>query len=352
MSSPVQARSWVEVDLHRIAANYRSIAAALHQSPASGTGIEIMPVVKSDAYGHGMVAVARTLAAEGARWFAVSSFEEGLELRASGVAQRILVMADQGYDAQRHAGLTPVIHSLDELPPVPYHLKVDTGMHRLGVLATPEQIALRVRGTPLEGLMTHFASSSDFTSPQTRDQQRRFDEVLAALDQRPPYLHASSTNPLHFGIRSAWGNLVRPGLALYGYVSAPKGTAPGQLLDVRPALTWKARVIAVKEVPAGAKIGYGGMFVAPQPMRLAIVGAGYADGLSRRLSNKNRFVGAISMDVSTIDISDSPGIRPGDAITLLDEHYDARAMARDAGVIAYSILTGISARVKHVYLNA
>ncbi|MCX6596543.1 MAG: alanine racemase [Acidobacteria bacterium] len=349
MSAPVQARSWVEVDLHRIATNYRAIATALRQNPAAAAGIEIMPVVKSDAYGHGMVPVARTLAAEGARWFGVSSFEEGLELRASDVAQRILVMADHGFDAQRHSGLTPVIHSLDEIPTAPYHLKVDTGMHRLGVLANAQEIAARVRGTTLEGLMTHFASSSDFTSPQTRDQQRRFDAVLAALDQPPPYLHSSSTNPLHFGLSSAWGNLVRPGLALYGYVSAPKGSAPSHLLDVRPALTWKARVIAVKEVPAGAKIGYGGMFVAPKPMRIAIVGAGYADGLSRRLSNKNRFVGAISMDVSTIDISDSPGIRPGDAITLLDEHYDARAMARDAGVIAYSVLTGISARVQHVY---
>ena len=352
MTAPVPNRSWVEVDLNRIAHNYRVIEAALQRHRPDNAPVEIMPVVKSDAYGHGMVAVARTLAAQGARWFAVSSFEEGLELRASGVAQRILVMADQGYHPQRHSGLTPVIHSLDEIPDVPYHLKVDTGMHRLGVLAPAAEIAARVRGTQLEGLMTHFASSSDFTSPQTRDQQQRFDEVRAALDQPPPYLHASSTNPLHFGLRAAWGNLVRPGLALYGYVSAAKGTAPGQLLDVRPALTWKARVIAVKEVPAGAKIGYGGMFVAPKPMRLAIVGAGYADGLSRRLSNKNRFAGAISMDVSTIDISDSGGIRPGDAITLLDEHYDARAMARDAGVIAYSILTGISARVKHVYLGA
>ncbi len=350
-SSPLSHRSWVEVDLRRIAQNYQAIRSCLEQQ-AAGQAIELMPVVKSDAYGHGMVAVARTLAAEGARWFAVSSFEEGLELRASGVAQRVLVMADQGYNAQLHDGLTPVIHSLDDIPAVPYHLKIDTGMHRLGVLASAAEIAARVEGTPLEGVMTHFASSSDFTSAQTERQQEQFNAAIAALPCRPQYIHASSTNPLHFGMSAAWGNLVRPGLALYGYVSDAKGSAPHRLLQVRPALRWKARVIAVKNVPAGARIGYGGTFVAAHPMRLAIVGAGYADGLSRRLSNKSQFVGAISMDVSTINITDSPNIRPGDAVTLLDEHYDARAMARDAGVIAYSVLTGISARVKHVYLNA
>jgi alanine racemase len=134
-------------------------------------------------------------------------------------------------------------------------------------------------------------------------------------------------------------------------VSGAKGVAPGKLLDVAPALTWKARVIAVKDVPQGARIGYGGTFVAPRPMRLAIVGAGYADGLSRRLSNKARFVGAISMDVCTIDVTDSPEIRPGGEVTLLGPGYDARAMARDAGVIAYSALTGISARVKRAYFG-
>jgi len=333
-------RSWVEVDLGRVAANYRAIREA-------AGGVEILAVVKADAYGHGMVAVARALAQEGAAWFGVSSFEEGIALRASGVARRILVMADHGFDPERHAGLTPVIHSLDEIPAAPYHLKIDTGMHRLGVLASPEEIAARVAGTPIEGLMTHFASSADFTSDQTREQQARFARLCALV--APRYVHAASTNPVHFAMRETWGNLLRPGLALYGYVSGAKGPAPGRLLEVAPALTWKARVIAVKDVPEGARIGYGGTFAAPRPMRIAVVGAGYADGLSRRLSNKSRFVGAISMDVSTIDVTDSPNLRPGDEVTLLGPGYDARAMARDAGVIAYSVLTGISARVKRVY---
>jgi len=337
-------RSWVEIELDRIATNYRAIREIAPE-------VEMMPVVKANAYGHGMIPVATTLVAEGAQWLAVSSFEEGLELRASGIRARILVMADVGFDPVHHAGLTPVIHSLDAIPDVPYHLKIDTGMHRLGVLADPEKIARAVRNTPIEGIMSHFASSSDFLSPQTSEQQARFETVLSTLDQRPQYIHASSSNPLHFGIRNSWFNMGRPGLALYGYLSSPRGHAPAELLSaVKPALTWKARIIATKDVPAGEKIGYSGLFTAEQPTRIAILGAGYADGLSRRLSNKANFVGAISMDVSTIDISDQPELQPGDEVVLLGADYDARAMARDAGLIAYSVLTGISSRVKRVYL--
>lgn len=308
-----------------------------------------MPVVKANAYGHGMIPVASTLAAEGATWFAVSSFEEGIELREAGIRARILVMADTGFDPKTHAGLTPVIHSLDEIPDAPYHLKVDTGMRRLGVVATPEEIARKVRGTQLEGLMTHFASSADFTSNQTAEQLRAFQDVLEVLDRRPPYIHAASGNALHFGMRETWFNLVRPGLPLYGYVSHARGAPPARLLDVRPALQWKAKVLAVKDVRAGERVGYGGTFTAGKAMRIAVIGAGYADGLSRRLSNQSRFVGAISMDVATIDVSETPNLRPGDEVALLDESYDAREMARDAGVIAYSVLAGIGARVKRIY---
>jgi alanine racemase len=337
-----KVRCWVEVSLDRIAANFR----AIHEA---APGVTIMPVVKANAYGHGMIPVATALAAEGASWFAVSSFEEGVELREAGIRARILVMADTGFDSRAHAGLTPVIHSLDEIPDTPYHLKVDTGMRRLGAVATPEEIARRVRGTPLEGLMTHFASSADLVSPQTEAQLRAFRDVLEALDSRPDWIHAASSNPLHFGMRDAWFNLVRPGLSLYGYVSRPRGAAPSRLLNVRPTLEWKAKVLAVKDVAAGERIGYGGTYTAPRAMRIAVLGVGYADGLSRRLSNKARFTGAISMDVSTIDISEFPNVRPGDEVVLLGEHYDARDMARDAGVIAYSILAGIGARVKRIY---
>lgn len=335
-------RCWVEISLDTIAANYRAIRAV-------APDVEPMPVVKADAYGHGMVEVSRTVVREGARWLAVSSFDEGLALRDAGIDARILVMADQGFDARKHAGLTPVIHSLDAIPDAPYHLKIDTGMHRLGVLATPEAVAARVRGTPLEGVMTHFASSSDFTGDTTGRQLQRFREFVAALKPAPRYIHASSTNPLHFGVRDAWFNMARPGLALYGYLSRPRGSSPVKLLSVAPALRWYTRVLDVKDVPAGGRIGYGGLYTAERDMRIAILGAGYADGLPRRLSNKGQFAGAISMDVSTIDLA-GRDLHVGDRFTLLGEEYDARDMARDAGTIAYEILTGISSRVRRVWV--
>lgn len=335
-------RSWVEVSLDRIAANYRAIAAV-------APGVELMPVVKADAYGHGMLPVAHRLVAEGAPWLAVSSFHEGVALRDAGIGARILVMADRGFDAERHRGLTPVIHSLDEIPDAPYHLKVDTGMHRLGVLAAVEEIVRATAGTPIEGLMTHFASSADFSSSQTGAQIALFRELMAA-GLKPRYIHAASTNPLHFGLQEAWGNLARPGLSLFGYVSQAKGTSPARLLHVKPALKWKARIIAVKDVPAGARIGYSGLHMAQRRMRLAVIGCGYADGLARQLSNKGMFAGAISMDVSTIDVTERPELRPGDEVTLLDENFDARAMARAASTIAYDVLVSISPRVKRIYV--
>jgi alanine racemase len=335
-------RSWLEISLPTIAANFRAIRAL-------APGVEMVPVVKADAYGHGIIRVAQALEKEGARWFAVSSFQEGLQLRNAGCGARILVMADTGFDSAAHAGLTPVVHSLAEIPNVPYHLKIDTGMHRLGVRGGVEEIAEAVKGTPIEGIMTHFASSSNFVVPQTGEQLEAFERVLTKV--KPQYVHAASTNPLHFGLGDSWFNMARPGLALYGYVSQPKGTAPAQLLRVKPALVWKARIIAVKDVAEGGLIGYGGTFRAKRKMRIAIVGAGYADGVSRRLTNKGKFTGAVSMDVSTIDISATPDLRPGDAVTLLGPGYDARDMARDSGTIAYSVLTGISARVSHVYTD-
>jgi alanine racemase len=157
--------------------------------------------------------------------------------------------------------------------------------------------------------------------------------------------------------------MVRPGHAIYGYVSPARGSAPKPQLDVRPALNWKATVLSVKDVPEGALIGYGGMFRAPKPMRIAVLAAGYADGIPHRLSNKGQviacgrrapIIGAVSMDLTTIDVTECQQIQVGDAVTLLgregEEHIDAQEIARLAGTISYSVLCGISARVKRVYV--
>jgi alanine racemase len=214
--------------------------------------------------------------------------------------------------------------------------------------------------------MTHFASSGNYASPQTEAQIARFENVLATLKGaglQPRYVHASSTIPVAYRRTAAWGNLVRPGHAIYGYVSPARGDAPQRSLDVRPALTWKASVLAVKQLESGAQIGYGGIHTASGPMRVAVLAAGYADGIPHRLGNRGSviahgklapIVGAVSMDLTTIDISNCPELRPGEAVTLLgsdgDVSIDAQQIARIAGTISYSVLCGISARVKRIYV--
>jgi alanine racemase len=361
-------RSWVEISLGQIRANYRAIRAVV------GNTVDVMAVVKADAYRHGAPEVARALEAEGVTWLAVSNVEEGAYLRRQGVRARILVMAD--FLPEERGGLeefelTPVIHSLDDLQAahVPYHLKIDSGMGRLGTRAQPEVVARAVEAAPArcEGLMTHFASSGNYESSQTGEQIRHFEGVLAALRAAridPRYVHASGTIPVAYQRREAWWNLVRPGHAIYGYVSPARGSAPKRRLDVKPALTWKATVLAVKDLEAGALVGYGGMHRAGRAMRIAVLAAGYADGIPHRLSNRGQviahgrlapIVGAVSMDLTTIDITAAPEIRVGDAVTLLGSEggvsIDAQQMARVAGTISYGVLCGISARVKRVYVD-
>ena len=372
-------RSWVEVSLGQIARNFHAVRELV------GAHVEVMPVVKADAYRHGAVEVSRRLVREGARWLAVSSVEEGCALRESGVQTRILVMADflpAERDGLFEYNLTPVIHSLEDISAwdrlcqernvsAPYHLKADTGMGRLGTRARADEIAQAVAESPharLEGLMTHLASAADYESDQTPGQLETFEHLRRQLAERgisPEYVHTSSTIPIAYGRREAWQKMVRPGHAIYGYVSPiAHGSAPPRVLQVKPALTWKAAVLAVKDIPEGALIGYGGMFRAPAPMRIAVLAAGYADGIPHRLSNRGRviargklvpIVGAVSMDLTTIDATTVPDLQPGDAVMLLGEEggvsIDAQQMARTAGTISYSILCGISARVKRLYVE-
>jgi alanine racemase len=376
---PFAYRSWVEISLKQIADNFRAVCDVV------GPGVEVMAVVKADAYRHGAVEVSRALAAAGARWLAVSNVEEGAILRDRGITQRILVMAD--FLPAERAGLldynlTPVIHSLGDIADwdrlaaargiaADYHLKIDSGMGRLGTLAPAGEILEAInsaRHARLEGLMTHFASAANYASTQTEEQMRTFAGICSELAQggvNPPILHLSSSTPVAYGRRGAWQRMVRPGHAVYGYVSPiAKGTAPPRLLEVRPALTWKASVLAVKDLPAGALVGYGGMFRTAHPSRIAVLAAGYADGIPHRLSNKGRMIakghwapiiGAVSMDLTTIDVTHCPPLAPGDAVTLLGGEgnisIDAQQIARVAGTISYSVLCGIHARVKRIYVD-
>ena len=375
---PNPYRSYVLVSREQIAQNYRSVKAAV------GAHIAVAGVVKADAYGHGALEVARVLVREGVEWLAVSSVDEGVTLRRGGITQpRILVMGGVlPYEepAVAEFDLTPALHSLEQIARIDrlsettgrsirYHLKIDSGMGRLGTRASAEQILTALHNAPhakLEGLMTHFASAADYTKPQTEEQLAYFDAVCAHLaggGVKPRYQHTSSTIAVAYGRRQGWHQLVRAGHALYGYVSPARGEAPPQILDVKSALSWKAKLLAVKDVPEGALIGYGGTFRAPRAMRIGVIGAGYADGIFHRLSNRGKVIadgqitpilGTISMDLTTIDLSHTEALRVGDDVTLLGEEGGASLyapeIARVAGTISYNILCSISARVKRVYI--
>lgn len=371
---PSSFRCYAEISRSQIAANYRAVVNAM---PA-GTGV--IAVVKANAYGHGAVEVARVLCAEGASWLAVSSVEEGVTLRQGGIGCRVLVMAgvmrwERG--ALAEFGLTPVVHTLDDLrlleelkTPLNIHFKLDTGMNRLGSNAEAATIAQAFHGLrylQVEGLLSHFASASDFTSAQTKEQILAFSGMtgeLARLGVRPSLMHFSSTNAIAYPQREAWLSLVRPGHAIYGYVSPARGHAPPPVIAVKPALSWKTKIIAVKDIADGAMVGYGGSFHAPGPMRVAVLAAGYADGIPHRLSNRGKviaggklasIVGTVSMDLTTIDVTHAPQLAAGDEVTLLgtegDTTLDAQQIARMAGTISYNVLCGISARVKRVYVD-
>uniref|UniRef100_Q01PW3 Alanine racemase n=1 Tax=Solibacter usitatus (strain Ellin6076) TaxID=234267 RepID=Q01PW3_SOLUE len=371
-------RSYVLVSREQIARNYRNVR------HVAGPRTEVAGVVKADAYGHGALEVSRVLLAEGARWLAVSSVEEAVHLREGGIRDaRILVMGGfLPYEANSVVDfdLTPAVHSLSQIrdidrlaasagKPLPYHLKIDSGMGRLGTRAAAAEILATLadsRHASLEGLMTHFASAADYTSPQTAEQTAYFEAIcgtLRAAGVTAPYLHTSSTIAIGYGRNSPAYTLVRAGHALYGYVSPARGEAPPQLLNVKPALTWKAKLLAVKDIPEGALVGYGGSFRAPRAMRIGILGAGYADGMFHRLSNRGKviadgkltaIIGTVSMDLTTIDLSHTAALGPGDEVTLLgvegDASLDAQQIAKVAGTISYNILCSISSRVHRVYI--
>jgi alanine racemase len=371
-------RSYVLVSREQIARNFRNVRSVV------GPNVEVACVVKADAYGHGALEVARVLCAEGAKWLAVSSVDEGVQLRGGGIHHaRILVMGGflpyEG-DAVVEFDLTPAVHSLAQIrdvdrlaaasgTPIRYHLKIDSGMGRLGTRSSAAEILATLADTHharIDGLMTHFASAADYTSPQTEAQLDYFHGICQALRLAgisAPHVHTSSTNAIGYGRTEGWHSLVRAGHALYGYVSPARGDAPPQRLDVKPALTWKAKLLAVKEIPEGALVGYGGSHRATRAMRIGILGAGYADGIFHRLSNRGKVIaggkltpilGTVSMDLTTIDLSHTTALAAGDEVTLLgtegESSIDAQQLAKVAGTISYNILCSISARVRRVYV--
>lgn len=373
-------RSFVEVSLPRIRANFHAIAEALKPET------EIMPVVKANAYGHGAVPVAQALTEAGAHWLAVSNAGEGAALRSAGIADstRIVVMAGVlpfEWPLIVEHGLTPVLHRLEEFPiveslaestgkPIAFHIKLDTGLSRLGLrddISTVAKALLGLRHSRFEGAMTHFASAANLASTQTTEQLQAFERATGYLRDAglPPFLvHVDATNSIHLTRHETPVHLIRPGHAVYGYVTEPHPPAPTGRLHVKPALSWKARILLVKDLPSEVAVGYGAGYRTKRPTRIAVLAVGYSDGYPHQLSNHGTvlvnghpapILGAVSMDVTTIDVTGIPGAVPGLAVTLLgregDHELDAIQIGRKAGTISYAILCNIHERVPRIYLD-
>lgn len=375
--------TWVEISLPQLAENYRIIRNRVGPERA------VLAVVKADAYGHGLVEVAQTLANVGVDWFGVTSADEGVELRREGISQPILLLTgfwEGEQSALTDFALTPAVYSEDQLSAleawgqrtgqrIGFHLKVNTGMGRLGVywqeVDSFLQVYRRLPHVELEGLFAQFAAAEDFTTRQTEEQIERFhsvEQALARAGLRPRYLHQANSAAIAYRPET-WGNMVRPGLLLYGYQVPPRmppGAAepPGRPLPVREILSFKTKVIAVKEVTAGIALGYGGRYTTPRRSRIATIPAGYADGLDRRLSNRGSailggqrapIVGNISMDLTLLDVTAIPSVSVGEEVILIgrkaNDSVTALEIAELTGTIPYEILCGIGKRVLRQYLR-
>ncbi|NBO31388.1 MAG: alanine racemase [Cyanobacteria bacterium WB6_1B_304] len=379
LPSLYQERAWVEISRTALTSNVRYLLGRL--SP----GTEMMTVVKADAYGHGAVTVARTVLAAGAHWLGVATVPEGIELRENGISAPILVLgAVNAADEMRaiaHWQLQPTLTNphqamgaAQELGnsehPYPVHLKIDTGMSRLGVgWESAVSFVQQVQELPnlvIASIYSHFATADDPDPMFMYQQHERFITVVNQLQQNGDgqlCLHIANSaatlrdSTLHH-------HRVRIGLATYGLY--PSSHVQDQFKENRlcPVMQIKARITQVKLVGTGTGVSYGHQFVTQRPTSLAIVGIGYADGVPRNLSNKMmvllrgewvRQVGAITMDMLMIDVTDLPEVQPGEVVTVLgtdgSNHISAHDWAMLLGTIPWEILCGFKHRLPRINMD-
>lgn len=370
--------AWVEVDLDALSSNVAYLRRLV--APA-----QLCAVVKADGYGHGAVPVAKAALAAGASWLAVALAEEGHELREAGVSAPVLVLSEPPADAMglvvkdklratvyTRAGLAALAKAASHLPAgerAPVHLKVDTGMHRVG--APPEvalELAQAISAEPhleLEGLFTHLAVADQPAAGFTAEQLRRFQEVVKALASggiHPPLLHAANSAGALFHPVSRY-SLVRLGISVYGLAPSAETREEAPVRELEPVLSLKARVAYVKEVEAGEGLSYGLSYRLRRRSDIATVPLGYADGVPRRLSEaggevllggrRRPVAGAVTMDQLLVDCGPGSGVRAGDEVVLLgrqgDEEVSAWEWAERLGTIAYEVTCGLSARLPRLY---
>jgi len=356
----------------------KNVSLARRQLPGAG----LLAVVKANAYGHGAIVVARALDHLGVEFLGVALIEEGLELRNAGIGAPILVLGgsyEGGYELMLEHQLVPIVFRPEHVTElaraakargvsVLAHLKVDTGMGRIGVL--PQQLsefldhAARYPQVKLDGLLSHFASA-DLADPGfTREQLQRFrgaHEQLLARGIQPRWRHISNSAAVMDLLEARDGelfNLARPGLMIYGLSPSDRYPLRKQL---SPVLTWKTQVTHLKQVPVGTPVSYGGTWVAPRPSLIATLPVGYADGYSRRFSNaatvlvrghRARITGRVCMDLCMVDVTDVPKVQVGDEVVLIgrqqSESVTSDDLAKLEGTISYEVLCAIGARVPRI----
>lgn len=374
-----QRPTWAEVSLSALTENYLRLKRHL---AADGQVRPLMAVVKANAYGHGAVECARALEAVGADWFGVALVEEAVELRQAGIVQPVFCLGGfwrtQGELIVEH-DLTPALFRMDLAEELnecakaagrvaSFHLKVDTGMGRLGVqLSELAEFASALRSLNhinLDGVLTHFADADGLETDYTEGQISRFNKAVSILRElgfQPTWLHMANSAGLH-AYPEAHGNLARAGAAMYGLV---RDVLSPRLepLPLKPVLALKSRIVLLKTVPAGTSLGYGCTFTTARESRIATLPIGYADGFHRAHSNNGRVivrgrfapvVGRVSMDLTVLDVTDVPSVELGDEVVLLGAQQGLRISAEDLaaeiGTISYEILTSISGRVPRIYV--
>jgi alanine racemase len=386
MSKPIHFEGrpvWAEVSLEAILHNLRVIRKHV------GAQRKILAVVKSNAYGLGAVPISKALQKAGTEWFGVTCANEGIELRDAGIRKRILILTGFWPGEEKRLlknNLTPTIFRVDDLAHwersakavggkrrVPFHLKINTGMNRLGI--SPDEIEAFVRKLAdckhieLEGTFTHFASAEDFTAQQTDDQEKIFRECLQRMRElgiSPGIVHMANSGAI-CARPSTLGDMVRPGAILYGYHQSfdppqKKQEVVGQI-RLQPSLALRARIISVRDVAEGESVGYAARFVAARPSRIAVINAGYADGIVRIRTNRGcalvhgrraPLVGTISMDLTMLDITDVPEAKLGDIVTIYGKDGDASIevsdVAREIGTVTSDLLCALGTRVPKFYL--
>jgi alanine racemase len=370
--------TWAEIDLNALAHNFHAVRNRLDPDT------QIMAVVKSDAYGHGAVSCARKLAAEGVNWFAVATPEEGVQLRQAGIAQPILSLGGF-WNGQEEICIrqliTPVVYRLDMIESLDkvarergmladVHVKIDTGMGRIGVRY--DGVGQIIRGLKrcknilIDGLMTHLAAADDPDCESlTVSQVTRFDQAVSAFHERgfkPTYRHLANSAGI-FGHPQTWGNMVRTGGPLYGLwrdVLPPLDRDPG----LQPVMSLKSRIEQLNWIPAGEPIGYGFTFTTARRTLVAMLPIGYSDGYRRGLSNLGQVVvngirapvvGRVSMDFTLIDVTHVLDVKVGDIATLLGREESlhspvilAEDIAKKLNSLSYEVTCGISKRVPRI----